>query len=58
MKLDVGVIGATGMVGQQFISRLANHPFFNVAWLAASERSEGKSYVMKDGDIAHFHFNA
>jgi len=45
MKLDVGVIGATGMVGQQFISRLANHPFFNVAWLAASERSEGKSYA-------------
>jgi aspartate-semialdehyde dehydrogenase len=43
-KIDVGVLGATGMVGQQFISRLANHPWFNVSWLAASERSEGKSY--------------
>ena len=44
-KIDVGVLGATGMVGQQFISRLANHPWFNVSWLAASERSEGKSYA-------------
>src|SRR5262245_22091524 len=44
-KIDVGVLGATGMVGQQFISRLANHPRFNVCWLAASERSEGQSYV-------------
>ena len=43
-KIDVGVLGATGMVGQQFISRLANHPWFNVSWLAASERSEGKTY--------------
>ena len=44
-KLDVGVLGATGMVGQQFIARLANHPWFNVRWLAASERSEGKLYA-------------
>src|SRR6188474_730981 len=44
-KIDVGVLGATGMVGQQFISRLANHPWFNVSWLAASERSEGKPYA-------------
>jgi aspartate-semialdehyde dehydrogenase len=36
------------MVGQQFIARLNNHPWFNVRWLAASERSEGKSY----GDAA------
>ena len=43
-KIDVGVLGATGMVGQQFISRLANHPWFRVSWLAASERSEGKRY--------------
>jgi len=43
-KLDVGVLGATGMVGQQFIARLANHPWFEVAWLAASERSVGKRY--------------
>ena len=43
-KIDVGVLGATGMVGQQFIARLACHPWFNVRWLAASERSEGKTY--------------
>ena len=33
------------MVGQQFIARLANHPWFNISWLAASERSEGKPYA-------------
>jgi aspartate-semialdehyde dehydrogenase len=43
-KIEVGVLGATGMVGQQFISRLADHPWFDVTWLAASERSEGKRY--------------
>jgi aspartate-semialdehyde dehydrogenase len=43
--VEVGVLGATGMVGQQFIARLANHPWFKVTWLAASERSEGKSYA-------------
>lgn len=47
-RIPVGVLGATGMVGQQFIARLANHPWFEVAWLAASERSEGKRY----GDAA------
>jgi len=44
-KIDVGVLGATGMVGQQFIARLANHPWFNLKSLAASERSEGKTYT-------------
>jgi aspartate-semialdehyde dehydrogenase len=44
-RIDVGVLGATGMVGQQFIARLANHPWFNLRWLAASERSEGKTYA-------------
>ena len=44
-RIDVGVLGATGMVGQQFIARLAGHPWFNVRWLAASERSEGKAYA-------------
>src|SRR5688572_2394402 len=44
-KIDVGVLGATGMVGQQFIARLADHPWFNLTWLAASERSEGKPYT-------------
>jgi aspartate-semialdehyde dehydrogenase len=43
-RIPVGVIGATGMVGQQFIARLAHHPWFEVTWLAASERSEGKRY--------------
>ena len=43
-KIDVGVLGATGMVGQQFMARLADHPWFNLKWLAASERSEGKVY--------------
>ena len=42
--IEVGVLGATGMVGQQFVSRLANHPWFRCTWLAASERSEGKPY--------------
>ena len=42
--IEVGVLGATGMVGQQFVSRLANHPWFRCTWLAASERSEGKAY--------------
>lgn len=44
-RIEVGVLGATGMVGQQFISRLAGHPWFEVTWLAASERSEGKTYA-------------
>jgi aspartate-semialdehyde dehydrogenase len=42
--IDVGILGATGMVGQQFIALLANHPWFKVAWLGASERSAGKAY--------------
>ena len=43
-SIDVGILGATGMVGQQFIALLANHPWFRVAWLGASQRSEGKPY--------------
>jgi aspartate-semialdehyde dehydrogenase len=42
--IDVGVLGATGMVGQQFIALLARHPWFRVSWLGASSRSEGKTY--------------
>jgi aspartate-semialdehyde dehydrogenase len=42
--IEVGVLGATGVVGQQFVSRLAKHPWFRCTWLAASERSEGKAY--------------
>src|SRR5689334_21109243 len=42
--IEVGVLGATGMVGQRFVSLLARHPWFRLTWLAASERSEGKAY--------------
>jgi aspartate-semialdehyde dehydrogenase len=41
---DVGVLGATGMVGQQLVRRLAGHPWFRVTWVGASERSAGKRY--------------
>ncbi len=43
-KIPVGILGATGMVGQRFISLLQNHPCFEVACVAASERSAGKKY--------------
>ena len=43
-RIEVGVLGATGMVGQQFINQPAGHPWFELTWLAASERSEGKRY--------------
>ena len=43
-KFNVGVIGATGMVGQRFMLLLENHPWFNVTVLAASARSAGKTY--------------
>lgn len=43
-KLKVGIIGATGMVGQNFIRLLKNHPWFEIAYLAASPRSAGKTY--------------
>ena len=42
--IEVGVLGATGVVGQRFVSGLACHPWFKATWLAASERSEGKVY--------------
>ena len=44
-KLRVGVLGGTGMVGQRFISILGNHPWFEVAVIAASPRSAGKTYA-------------
>lgn len=44
MRLKIGILGATGMVGQRFIQLLENHPWFEVAWLAASDRSSGKAY--------------
>ena len=44
MKKRVGIVGATGMVGQRFITLLQDHPYFEITALAASERSAGKSY--------------
>jgi len=43
-KIEVGILGATGMVGQRFVSLLEHHPWFEVGWLAASDRSAGKTY--------------
>jgi len=43
-RRKVGILGATGMVGQRFIQLLSNHPWFEIAWLAASDRSAGKTY--------------
>ena len=44
-KIKVGVLGATGMVGQMYIKLLENHPWFEVSYVAASPRSAGKKYV-------------
>src|SRR5580704_19579214 len=44
-KIPIGILGATGVVGQRFIQMLEHHPWFEVAWLAASDRSEGKVYA-------------
>ncbi|MDR1747436.1 MAG: aspartate-semialdehyde dehydrogenase, partial [Spirochaetaceae bacterium] len=43
-RIAVGVLGATGMVGQKYISLLENHPWFRVTYVAASPRSAGKPY--------------
>ena len=43
-KLKIGILGATGMVGQQYIRLLENHPWFEVTYVAASPRSAGKTY--------------
>lgn len=49
-KLQVGILGATGMVGQRFITLLADHPWFEIKVLAASARSAGKKYEEAVGD--------
>ena len=49
-KIQVGVLGATGMVGQRFVQLLADHPWFEISALAASERSAGMTY----GDACHW----
>ena len=41
-RIDVGILGGTGMVGQHFIRFLQGHPWFNLTWLGASDRSAGK----------------
>jgi len=43
-KIEVGILGATGTVGQRFVQLLENHPWFELRWLAASDRSAGKRY--------------
>ena len=53
-KLPIGILGATGMVGQRFIQLLQNHPWFEIAWLAASDRSSGKPY----GEAAKWRLDA
>jgi len=43
-RIQVGILGATGMVGQHFIKFLQGHPWFDLTWLGASDRSAGKKY--------------
>lgn len=44
-KIEVGILGATGTVGQRFVQLLESHPWFELKWLAASDRSAGKRYA-------------
>jgi aspartate-semialdehyde dehydrogenase len=50
-RIEVGILGATGMVGQHFVKFLQNHPWFDLKWLGASDRSAGKKYK----DAADWH---
>jgi aspartate-semialdehyde dehydrogenase len=43
-KIEVGILGATGMVGQHFVKFLQDHPWFELTWVGASDRSAGKKY--------------
>jgi aspartate-semialdehyde dehydrogenase len=43
-RIDVGILGATGVVGQHFVALLAEHPWFRLTWVAASDRSAGRRY--------------
>ena len=54
-RVSVGVIGATGMVGQNYIRLLDNHPWFEVAYVAASPRSAGKRY--REAVVGRWHMN-
>ena len=53
-RIEVGILGATGMVGQHFIKFLQGHPWFDLKWLGASDRSAGKKYK----DAMTWHLNA
>jgi aspartate-semialdehyde dehydrogenase len=53
-RIEVGILGATGMVGQHFIKFLDGHPLFHLTWLGASERSAGKRY----SEAAKWHLGA
>jgi aspartate-semialdehyde dehydrogenase len=50
-RIQAGILGATGMVGQHFVNFLQNHPWFELTWLGASDRSAGKQYR----DAAQWH---
>jgi len=50
MKISVGILGATGSVGQKFVQLLSGHPWFEITALAASERTAGKTY----GEVVHW----
>ena len=50
-KLKVGILGATGMVGQRFATLLENHPWFELTCLAASPRSMGTSSVQRCAEL-------
>ena len=52
-SIEVGILGATGMVGQHFIKFLQGHPWFDLTWLGASDRSAGKKYR----DAAKWHLD-
>jgi aspartate-semialdehyde dehydrogenase len=55
-RIEVGILGATGMVGQHFIKFLQGHPWFQLTWLGASDRSAGKRY--RDAMTWHLGGNA
>lgn len=54
MHFRVGIVGATGMVGQRFATLLAEHPWFEVTALAASSRSAGKTYRDAVGERCYY----
>lgn len=55
-KIPVGILGATGMVGQKYLQLLANHPWFEVNFLASSDHSARKSY--EEAVLGRWHGNS